>query len=213
MLGLTIGGKHTAYDFGLKLLTFQVSSPEPVTNEVEIPGMNGMLDLSETLSGEIIYRNRTITAEFLMEEQDETQLQNRLNDIRNYIHGIMHDICPDMDGVYMYTGRTKVDFTVMGVYQLVTLTADVLPYKMKRADTVVSQTIEEEGAVICYNERKSVVPTITTDADFVLQFGDISVGVSAGETIVPDIKFVQGENIITCTGTGTISFTYREGSL
>ena len=83
MLGLTIGKKHTAYDFGLRLLTFNVSSPDPVVNEVEIPGMDGNLDLSETLTGETIYKKRTLTAEFLMEEHDETELQKRTDAIRN----------------------------------------------------------------------------------------------------------------------------------
>lgn len=213
MLGLTIGEKHTAYDFDLKLLTFTVSSPEPVINKVEIPGMNGDLDLSESLTGEVIYKNRTLTAEFLMEEQDEAQLQNRMDNIRNYLHGITHTICPDMDSIYEYRGRVTVTFTPMGCYQTVTITADVAPYKMKRTNTIVTHAVSEESVVSCYNERKSVVPTITTDADFILKFNDISVAVSAGETIVPDIKFVQGENIVTCIGTGNITFTYQEGSL
>lgn len=213
MLGLTIGEKHTAYDFGLRMLTFNISSPDPVVNEIEIPGMDGNLDLSETLTGEVVYKKRTLTAEFLMEEQDETQLQNRMDNIRNYLHGITHTICPDMDSIYEYRGRVTVTFTPMGVYQSVTITANVSPYKMKRMETVVSQAITDEGVVSCYNERKSVVPTITTDAEFILKFNDISKAVPAGETLVPDIKFVQGENIVTCIGTGNITFTYREGSL
>ena len=213
MLGLTIGEMHTYDDFGLKLIRFTVSLPEPMVNEVEIPGMNGNLDLSESLTGEVIYKNRVLTAEFTMEEQDEALLQIRMNSINNYLHGIVHIICPDMDSAYEYKGRNKVVFTPMGCYQLVTITANVHPYKMKRINTVVSQSIAGEEAVVCCNERKSVVPTITTNADFTLKFNDISVSIAAGETIVPDIKFVQGENIITCTGTGNITFTYREGSL
>ena len=213
MLGLTIGEKHTAHDFGLRLLTFNVSSPDPVVNEIEIPGMDGNLDLSKTLTGEVVYKNRTLTAEFLMEEQDETRLQHRVDNIRNYLHGITHTICPDMDSIYEYRGRVTVTFAPMGVYQAVTVTANVAPYKIKRINTVVAQTVKGESAIICYNERMSVVPTITTDADFTLQFGDISRSIEAGENIVPDIKFVQGENIVTCIGTGNITFTYQEGSL
>ena len=213
MLGLTIGEKHTAYDFGLRLLTFNVSSPDPVVNEIEIPGMDGNLDLSKTLTGEVVYKNRTLTAEFLMEEQDETQLQHRVDNIRNYLHGITHTICPDMDSIYEYRGRVTVTLAPIGVYQAVTVTANVAPYKMKRINTVVEQIVKGESAIICYNERKSVVPTITTDADFTLKFNDISVSIAAGENIVPDIKFLQGENIVTCIGTGNITFTYQEGSL
>lgn len=213
MLGLTIGEKHTYYDFDLRLLTFKVSLPEPVTNKVEIPGMNGDLDLSEALTGEIVYKNRTLTAEFIMEEQDEAELQRRMNSINNLLHGITHAIIPDMDSVYEYKGRVIVSFAPMGCYQLVTVTADVFPYKMKRIKTVVSQDVSEECDIICYNARKSVIPTITTDADFTLKFGNISRSISAGENIVPDIKFVQGENMITCIGTGNITFTYQEGSL
>lgn len=213
MLGLTIGEKHTAYDFGLRLLTFNVSSPEPVVNEIEIPGMDGNLDLSETLTGEIIYKKRKLTAEFLMEEHDETELQKRTDAIRNYLHGITHTICPDMDSIYEYVGRVTVAFAPMGVYQTVTVTANVAPYKTKRMNTVVSKFITDEEVVSCYNERKSVIPTITTDADFQIEFkGDIY-SVSAGESIIPEILFRAGDNVLTCTGSGTITFTYQEGSL
>lgn len=213
MLGLTIGEIHTYHDFDLRMLTFKVSPPEPVTNKVDIPGMNGNLDLSEVLTGEIVYKNRILTAEFIMEEQDEAEQQRRMNSINNSLHGIVHAIVPDMDSVYEYKGRVTVSFAPMGCYQLVTVTADVYPYKMKRINTVVTQEVSEECVITCYNERKSVVPTIISDADFTLKFGYVSVYISAGENIVPDIKFDKGENIVTCIGTGNITFTYQEGSL
>lgn len=213
MTGLTIGEKHTYDDFNLELLSFTVSLPEPVTNEIEIPGMNGNLDLSEALTGEVVYKNRVLTAEFLMEEQNEDDLQERMNEMNNYLHGVVHSIIPDMDSNYAYKGRITVSFSSMGVYQLVTLTADVTPYKSRRYNTKVTRQVVEEGIICCRNEKRSVVPTITSDADFTLKFHDVSVSIAAGENVIPDIKFTQGKNLITCIGTGTITFTYQEGSL
>lgn len=55
MLGLTIGEKHTYNDFRLKMLSsFVVSPPEPVVNKIQIPGMDGMLDISENKYAHII---------------------------------------------------------------------------------------------------------------------------------------------------------------
>lgn len=213
MTGLTIGDKHTYDDFKMEMLSFAVSLPEPVTNEIEIPGMNGNVDLSEALTGEVIYKNRLLTAEFLMEEQNEDILQGRMNEMNNYLHGVVHSIIPDMDNNYEYKGRITISFSQMGVYQLVTITADVAPYKSRRSDTIVTYQVEEERVICCRNEKRSVVPTITSDADFTLKFRDVSVSIAAGENMVPDIKFTQGENLITCIGTGTITFTYQEGSL
>ena len=214
MLGLTIGEKHTYNDFRLKMLSsFVVSPPEPVVNKIQIPGMDGMLDISESLSNEVVYSNRTLSVKFLLEEQDEESQQRRMNEIYNYLHGRIHNICPDMDKDYEYNGRVTVSFTPIGCFYEVTILADVFPYKMKRGSTVVAQQVIEQATIICYNERKSVVPIIDVDADFRVKYGDLSVSLSAGKNLVPDIKFYQGFNKVVCYGTGNITFTYREGSL
>ena len=51
-----------------------------VVNKIQIPGMDGMLDISESLSNEVVYSNRTLSVKFLLEEQDEESQQRRMNE-------------------------------------------------------------------------------------------------------------------------------------
>jgi hypothetical protein len=78
----------------------------------------------------------------------------------------------------------------------------------------VTTAINGKAYIDCPNERMSTVPTITVDGNVLLSFGDIqSLALSSGTHQYPDIKFVAGDNQIVCSGTGTITFTYQEGSL
>ena len=66
MQGLTIGERHTYRDFGLRMLSCTVFPPEPKIEEIDIPGRNAPLDVSEFF-GEILYKPRTLTAVFDIE--------------------------------------------------------------------------------------------------------------------------------------------------
>lgn len=199
-------------DFELIRTSKKISAPIIKTNYISIPGRDGVLDFTE-MFGEPRYENRTVEIVFYS-KKNIREFDDIYSNLQDAVHGKKAKIVFDEDAEWYYDGRVSVGtWEIDGILGKITVTADVFPYKMKCTNTIVTSEVSEETVVICYNERKSVVPIITTDADFVLKFNDISIAVPAGETIVPDIKFVQGENIVTCIGTGNITFTYREGSL
>lgn len=211
--GILFGDFHSYRDFGLVLNDANIPPALPKTTYVEIPGSDEPLDTTEAL-GEVQYDCRDCKFIFVVDSSVKTSFEDKKTEVSNALNGRKFKITLDADDAFYYYGRVTVDnYAQRGNLRQIVMSANVAPYKMKRMETVVSQTITDEGVVSCYNERKSVVPIITTDADFVLKFNNISVAVSAGETIVPDIKFVQGENVVTCIGTGNVTFTYREGSL
>ena len=55
---------NTWYDWRLICTAKDVTPPEPKTYYVELDGMDGTLDLSESLTGEISYKDRTVSAAF-----------------------------------------------------------------------------------------------------------------------------------------------------
>ena len=57
------GRYKTFTDWGLKLESINISFPEAKTDQVDIPGANGLLDLSG-VNGQICYKNRTLTLNF-----------------------------------------------------------------------------------------------------------------------------------------------------
>ncbi len=69
---LIIGDKNTYSDFGLIPMSRPViSPPEPKVSYLEIPGRNGVLDLTETLTGSITYENRQGSWKFLVDKNRE----------------------------------------------------------------------------------------------------------------------------------------------
>ena len=57
--GVTLGGKHTYRDWGLLPKTRPTIAPPKVrTNYVDVPGLDGALDLSEALTGRVGYQTR-----------------------------------------------------------------------------------------------------------------------------------------------------------
>ncbi len=212
MTGLLIGEKHTYNDFGLRLISLAVSPPEAVVVHKEIPGMDSVLDLSETF-GEVKYRNRSLIAEFNMEEQDNEKFHKRFSEICNYMHGLKHEILLDTDCNFFYKGRITVSAASQGCFYKITIAADVQPYKFKKEKTVVTSVVKDEATVICANLRKLVVPTIKTNAEFQIVFEGISYAVPRGESKIANLVLKAGENTLRCIGIGSITFEYQEGGL
>lgn len=211
--GILFNDFHTYSDWGLVLTDVNIPPAISKTAYIDIPGRDEPLDFTEYF-GEIRYDDRKCQFSFAVHSSVEMPFEEKKAEINNAINGKMCKIILDADNEFYYYGRVQVEgYTQKGNLKQIVITAKTSPYKMRKECTVVTANVEGEKMVQCFNLRKSVVPTITSDADFTLKFHDVSVSIAAGENIVPDIKFTQGENLITCMGTGTITFTYQEGSL
>ena len=68
-------------------------------------------------------------------------------------------------------------------------------------------------SITLVNSRKRVVPSITTTDSMTITFGGTSTIVNAGTFTIPTLELVEGNNTVTVTGTGNITFTYQEGGL
>lgn len=211
--GITFNNFHSYRDLGLVLTDVDIPPAVPKTSYIDIPGKDEPLDTTESL-GEVKYNPRDCKFTFVVRSNNEMTFEDKKTQVSNLLNGAICKIVLDADDRFYYYGRTSVNsYLKRGNLEQIVIGAKVQPYKLMLEETIISANIETEANIICANSRKSIVPTITTDADFILKFNDISVAVPAGEKIVPDIKFVQGENVVTCIGTGNITFTYREGSL
>lgn len=58
--GVTFGNYHSYKAWGLKLKEIKIGLPEVKTSYVEVPGMNGSLDLTEATFGGVTYGMRTL---------------------------------------------------------------------------------------------------------------------------------------------------------
>ena len=110
MRGITINNDfHTGYDLNMVMTEKILTPPEAQTYEVEIPGRNGFLDMSDYLTGEPTYKNRTLSFSFFGNGSRETVLS--LIDRMSSLHGYNMQIeVDDLEGWY-FEGRASVSYT------------------------------------------------------------------------------------------------------
>ena len=102
---------NTWYDWRLILTAKNITPPEPKTNYIEIDGMSGTLDLSESLTGEVTYKDRTLTASFWTDEGNFDERAKLLLKITSELHGRKIKIVEPDDPDHYFYGRVKVKST------------------------------------------------------------------------------------------------------
>lgn len=215
MLGVTFGNKHSYWDWGLLLKSYpEISPPEPKTKLVDVPGTNGMLDLSETLTGHVQYENRTIKFEFVT-KISRSEWPFICSEIYDCIHGKTLDIIMDDDTDYCYTGRITIKKreVVKAVTMEITVEAEVEPFKTKLFSNSAykSLNVADELTVNVFGARKPVVPEFNASAEMQMLFCGNTYTLPEGDSKFPDVVIREGDNEFTFTGNGTVSINYREG--
>lgn len=131
---VTFGDKNSWTDWHLVPSSRPVfAPPKPKTNYVNIPGMNGSLDLSEAVSGRPVYENRQGSLDFYVDVQykDKSSWIELCSEIMAYLHGHQLEAYLDDEPYYRYVGRFDVDSWKSGDGETITINYDVYPYKME----------------------------------------------------------------------------------
>lgn len=197
----------------LKLANYEIAYPEPKTTYVEIPGSSVVIDLTETLTGKVEYKQRKITIELVI-------LYNNLNEYEEIKRKIMRDlhgkkvqlVMPYEDDFY-YNGRFSVSFgTNNKTFDVITLTGDFDPYKY--VDIELSKSISGTTEFKLLGYDNAPIPTFYSDATMTVIFNGNSYAlVKETATKFVDIVLDSGENILVINGTGTLDITYKGGIL
>lgn len=207
-----LGNHHTYYDWLLLLGRIEIATPTPKKTKIDIEGADGALDMSEAF-GNIKYNNAENSFTFYM-FGDRALFIARYTEIKNAIHGEKVRIILDDDSAYFLLGRLTVGSlkTEKG-YAAFNVEADCDPYKYRISKTVIAKDITGSGTVILTNGRKRAVPEITATAAMTIGYmGDVW-AINAGSITIPEFELSAGENIISVTGTGKITFAWQEGDL
>lgn len=197
-----------------------LSPPVYRSNFVEVPGRDGELDLSTALTdGEPRYGNRTLTVRLERSDGNRLTREAAIHTMTNWLDGWRVDIrLPDDEAHYM-TGRLQVakEYNTPA-HAAVVVTAICDPWRYNVNETVLQLTAgaEVKAARLVNNGRRTVVPrlTITGDsAQVLLTYGAHSWALGAGTYQLPDLVVKQGGAEITYSGTGGLTFSYREAVL
>ena len=210
--GVKFGNYHSWRDFSLILGDKTIGAAEAKTAEVEVPGADGVLDITEYF-GDINYKNRSLQFVFstIVPQKEFLKLFSK---IQNAIHGKKIRIILDDDPDFYYIGRVTVsEWKANKNVGELTIDCDCEPYKYKVYETMITEEISGTKEIVLNNLRRRVNPVITTSAQMNILFNDTSYMLSAGTWTIPEIYLVAGKNHLTVSGNGTIEFKYQEGGL
>lgn len=210
---LIVNGVDLTARYGMILTDgYTMDPPEPKTYEVDIPGGDGKIDLTETLLGDTAYKNRKMEFEFYLIDVED--YEDIMTEINTFLHGKSYDFKLTMDIDYTYHGRFTVSSMSQGLYPLglvgkFKVTIDAEPFKY-RADRVYK--IDAVGGETVYLEsgRKRVRPTIETTGFVKVIFNNKLVKLPAGSWSVNDVLFKEGANEIYFNTYDIKSLTWKE---
>lgn len=212
MKGVQFGEYHSFLDFGLILTSYTIGEAKPKTETVDVPGADGVLDLTEYF-GDVKFKNRTLSFTFAV-IGGASEFPTRFSALQDAIGGRKLHITLDDDMDFYYIGRVTVnEWKSKPRVGSITISCDCEPYKYKTSETVVVSRITGFDTVVYQNLRKRVTPTFAVSAPVTITYGKTSMDVAAGEFASPSIEFVQGQNAVTYTGDAVVTVRYREGGL
>lgn len=207
---------NTWYDWRCTLESKAVSEPAPKTNYVDIGGTHGTLDLTEALTGEVSYGDRTISATLLCSEGTRQDRERLLRQITQALHGKKVKIIEPDDPDHYFLGRVAISEVVKhAAYMQIVLEAVCEPwrYALEETHRTVVLSGGDVSVVIRNNGAKTLSPTLAVTGTVDVTYNDASVELTEGIYSVADIKLRQGANVVTVAGNGSITFSYREAGL
>lgn len=207
MYGVWFDDMHLGGTADLIMNYARVSTPAAKTKEIEVPGMDGVLDITESL-GEVKYHSRLIHFMFT------TTNKNKIGEMINALHGKQKKIILDRDEAFYYIGRLEVaDPAVNGNLTSVEITAKCQPYKYKERMTRHKEEVSGASNIVLLNETMQTIPRITLTGRMKVAFGGKTYDLPDGEYEIAEIVLKQGYNRFRVEGTGTVLFQYQEGAL
>lgn len=230
--GVKFGDKHSYNDFGLILKKRpEISMPKPKTQYVDIPGMDGSIDMTDAF-GIVKYEDRPIKFTFKV-IGDRENWYTRHSELANYLHGQKLKVIIDEDRYYYYLGRPTVNewessrntatIVIDGIYE---------PFKydinqpadggwlwdpFSFVDGVVfkdKMPVDGTQSIKIRIDYLPQIPTFTCDASgMAVIFNDVTYPLQEGLNKIFEIELAKGDNFLTFTGHGTVKIGYKVASL
>ena len=205
--------KSAYYDWNIVLTKASIPLPSIKTSSVDIKGANGILDLSEALTGDVCYGNRDIKLTFaMMEDRD---YYSTMTDIANYLHGKKATLKLTNDDEYFYSGRAVIsmcEYSYGKSSLVIKMSADPFKYSVTESNAFVNLNNETKSLVLP-NKRMRVSPTLVVTGSVTMSFEGKTYTLQAGKQQLLNFGLSEGNNNVSFSGTGSVKITYRQGVL
>ena len=222
MRGLILNGHDTAKEWGLIMNIKNVTPPEPKTSYVQVLGRDGDIDMTEALSGLVTYNNRTMELVFLLMDGTHDEREELLTEILGTLHGKLVRIVDDDDhpGYYM-TGRLTVTAVENNkAYGQIAIEVICDPFRYALDERSISTIVSGGGITktirIENGGYRTLCPEVSVSGAVTLNYTAFDTGLSvtknlsAGNYELSDLMLPPGMTTVTASGSGTITFTFRE---
>lgn len=194
---LIVNGVDLSIRFQMVLLDgYTLEPPEPKTYTVDIPGGNGVIDLTEALTGDVAYKNRK--QEFTFAVIDVKNFEKVKTEVSNFLHGRAFDYTMTMDPGYTYHGRFSVDSYsheayANGLLGQFKIKVDADPYKLK--EHCAYRLNATGGKLYRFKSgRRPVHPTVECTQPTWFTWNGKEQLVPAGTYRLNDVVFTEGIN-------------------
>lgn len=190
---VTVGGVDLWERFGLVLTDESAySPPAPKVYQVDIPGGDGCVDVTESLAGDVAYSNRSMELCFVVAHPEDFEATKTA--VCGFLHGRSFDFELSFDPGYTYHGRFSVDeYYGKMHYGHLKVTVDADPYKLREHRTV--KALAAGGTTVVLEcGRKRQCPTFECASEFALAWNGGSATVQPGAHRVRGLWLEQGDN-------------------
>lgn len=208
MLHAIFEDKHSLYDLGMVLVSHETPLPEPYIETAEVPGRDGVLDMTDALINEVRYKNRpcVLTFEIIRGDEYDYSLLAAL------IHGKKLRVWLTNDDLKYYYGRCTMSYTVDRAIGTVTVNLDADPYRYHNAETTKTVEVSGSAAVTLGNDRMPVSPVIYASVTgMTVEYNGVIKELDVTPSTIYDIRLAEGFNTLNFTGTGIVNISYRQG--
>ncbi|MDO5131451.1 MAG: hypothetical protein Q4D81_00530 [Eubacteriales bacterium] len=234
LYGVWFDNYHT-FDWGLYIVDRQENKPpEPKIYTVDVPGGNGVIDVTEAVLGSVAYNNREITCEFYIIDENVRNWATLYSDIMAAIHGRKMRIVFDDDPGYYYVGRVSVTNWKSGRrHSILTVTCDCEPFKYlinAYGDDWLwdpfdfeygeilddTKTVNSSAVVTLETLKMPVTPTFRANKAMTVAYLGKTYSIPANKDITfYDLVLTEGTHNLTfkCSGTGTVKIMFTNGVL
>lgn len=230
---ITIGNKNTWDDWHLIPASRPLFNPPTVkTNMVNIPGGDGVLDLTTALAGRPTFNNRTGSWTFYVQNGFKSWSE-LYSEIMVYLHGQEFKAILEDDPTYYYEGRFSINqWKSDKNWSQIVIDYNVGPYKKRTTHTgsdwlwdpfnfetgiirnyknlpvLTSLTVVIEGDMM-----DSIPVIICSASGMSVTYDGITYGLSKGANTNPNIVLHSGENTLVFHGQGIITIENTGGRL
>ena len=229
MLGIIKNNKHSYNDFGLKILSKNISNPKKRKIKETVPFMNGAYDFS-LLYGEQTYDERELRYTFSLPKMDKVKLNILKINIINWLNeGLQEPLYDDqIPGFYFLAECTGVEYDE-SYYNYAQLTANFTAYPFKISELQEGHDIWDEfnfeldilqdikfevngtKNITLYNGSAiGINPTVICSNDIEIYKDNYLYRFKQGRSKTWSFKLDKGINVLTLQGTGTVEFIWHK---